>query len=208
MAATKVDLKRDFASFYSAGREPGLVDVPELPYLMIDGHGDPNTSPTYAEAVQAIYQVAYTLKFTLKRADNGIDYGVMPLEGLWWVPDMSTFSTSDKSDWDWTMMILQPSAVTSAMVEQAKETAASKRPSEAIARVRLERFEEGQAAQVLHLGPYAEEGPTIASLHAFIDEQGLDLRGKHHEIYLGDPRRAAPEKLRTIIRQPVAQRPG
>jgi hypothetical protein len=208
VASTKLDLKREFAHLYSVGREPVLVDVPELPFLMIDGHGDPNTSPAYAEAVQAIYQVAYTLKFTLKRADGGVDYGVMPLEGLWWVPDMSTFSTSDKSDWDWTMLILQPTLITSDMVEQAKERAAAKHPSEAIAHVRLEQFDEGEAAQVLHIGPYAEEGPTIAGLHAFIEQQGLDLRGKHHEIYLGDPRRAAPEKLRTIIRQPVARRPG
>ncbi|WP_332666169.1 GyrI-like domain-containing protein [Aeromicrobium sp.] len=208
MARTKVDLKREFDALYTAGREPALVDVPELPFLSIDGHGDPNTAPEYAEAVQAIYQVAYTLKFTLKRAEDGIDYGVMPLEGLWWVPDMTTFSTSDKSDWDWTMMILQPSVVTEPMVEQAKESAASKHPSAAIARVRLERFEEGEAAQVMHIGPYADEGPTIARLHAFIDQAGLDLSGKHHEIYLGDPRRAAPEKLRTIIRQPVSRRPG
>jgi hypothetical protein len=208
MVTTKLDLKREFTGLYTVGRDPALVDVPELPFLMIDGHGDPNTSAAYAEAVQAIYQVAYTLKFTLKRAEGGLDFGVMPLEGLWWVPDMSTFSTSDKSDWDWTMMILQPAVVTSAMVEQAKEAAASKRPSEAIGRVRLESFDEGESAQVMHIGPYALEGPTIAGLHAFIDQRGLDLRGKHHEIYLGDPRRAAPEKLRTIIRQPVAHRPG
>lgn len=204
--ATKLDLKREFRTLFSARQEPLLVDVPELPYLMIDGHGDPNTAPAYAEAVQAVYQVAYTLKFTVKA--SGTDYGVMPLEGLWWVPDMSTFSASAKSDWDWTMMILQPPVVTPAMVEQAKERAASKHPSEAIARVRLERFDEGESAQILHIGPYADEEPTITRLHEFIDEQGLDLRGKHHEIYLGDPRRSAPEKLRTIIRQPVARRAG
>jgi hypothetical protein len=203
MAATKVDLKREFGALYSPGREPVLVDVPELPFLMIDGHGDPNTSPAYAEAVQAIYQVAYTLKFTIKRSEGGIDYGVMPLEGLWWVPDMTTFSTADKSQWDWTMMILQPDVVTMDMVERAKDAAAAKHPSEALARIRLERFDEGESAQVMYVGPYADEGPTIQRLHAFIDQQGLMRRGKHHEIYLGDPRRSAPEKLKTIIRQPV-----
>lgn len=203
---TKLDLKREFHTLFAARQEPTLVDVPELSYLMIDGHGDPNTAPAYAEAVQAIYQVAYTLKFAMKA--GGTDYGVMPLEGLWWVPDMSTFSTSAKSDWDWTLMILQPDLVALDMVEQAKEKAASKHPSAAIARVRLERFGEGESAQIMHIGPYAEEEPTIRRLHEFIDQQGLDLRGKHHEVYLGDPRRSAPDKLRTIIRQPVTRRSG
>ena len=201
MVTEKLDLKREFGTLYSAGREPALVDVPELPFLMIDGHGDPNTAPAYAAAIQAIYQVAYGLKFTIKRSEGGVDFGVMPLEGLWWVDDMTTFSVSDKSDWDWTMMILQPDLVTDELVERVKDGA--KHPSEAVSRVRLERFDEGPAAQVMYVGPYADEGSTIQQLHAFIEQQGLTLRGKHHEIYLGDPRRSAPEKLKTIIRQPV-----
>ncbi|MGZ5368112.1 MAG: GyrI-like domain-containing protein [Aeromicrobium sp.] len=204
--AAKVDFKRELRVLYSAGPEPVLVEVPELAYLVFDGHGDPNTSAEYAAAVQALYQVSYTAKFAIKRAEGGIDYGVMPLEGLWWVPDMSTFTTADKSAWDWTMMIMQPDQVTPDLLEQARVKAAAKNPLEAISRVRLERFGEGTAAQVMHTGPYATEGPTIQRLHAFIDEQGYERTGKHHEIYLSDPRRAAPEKLKTIVRQPVTAR--
>jgi hypothetical protein len=181
-----------------------VVEVPELAFLMIDGHGDPNTAPEYAEALEALYAVAYTAKFALKRAPGGIDYAVMPLEGLWWTPDMATFTTADKSAWDWTMMIVQPDPVTAEVVEEARATVARTKGLEAIARVRLERFAEGRAAQVMHVGPFAAEGPTIERLHAFIAERGLGRAGKHHEIYLSDPRRTAPERLRTILRQPVA----
>jgi hypothetical protein len=204
---TKVDLKRELPELYSAARQPGLVEVPELAFLMIDGHGDPNTASEYAQAVEAIYAVAYTTKFILKRARDGIDFGVMPLEGLWWTPDVSTFTTDDKSAWDWTMMIAQPEQVTSEVVEQAQAKAAGKKALAAIDRVRLERFSEGRAAQVMHIGPYATEGPTIQRLHAFIAEQGCERAGKHHEIYLSDPRRSAPEKMKTIVRQPVTPTP-
>jgi hypothetical protein len=204
---TKVDLKRELPELYSAARRPGLVEVPELAFLMIDGHGDPNTASEYAQAVEAIYTVAYTTKFILKRARDGIDFGVMPLEGLWWTPDMATFTTDDKSAWDWTMMIAQPEQVTPEVVEQARAKAAGKKALAAIDRVRLERFSEGRAAQVMHIGPYATEGPTIQRLHAFIAEQGCERAGKHHEIYLSDPRRSAPEKMKTIVRQPVTPTP-
>ena len=207
MVTTKVDLKRELPELYSAARRPGLVEVPELAFLMIDGHGDPNTASEYAQAVEAIYTVAYTTRFILKRARDGIDFGVMPLEGLWWTPDMSTFTTDDKSAWDWTMMIAQPEQVTSEVVEQARAKAAGKKALAAIDRVRLERFSEGRAAQVMHIGPYATEGPTIQRLHAFIAEQGCERAGKHHEIYLSDPRRSAPEKMKTIVRQPVTPTP-
>lgn len=204
MTATKIDFKRLLHDHYSAARKPALVDVPELSFLMIDGHGDPNTSPEYREAVEALFSVSYTLKFTLKRAPGGIDYGVMPLEGLWWSDDESDFATANKARWDWSAMIMQPDAVTGELVAAAIETATTRRPLAAAAKLRLEHFHEGLSAQVMYVGPYAEEGPTIAGLHEFIAEQGLPLSGKHHEIYLGDPRRLAPEKLRTIIRQPVA----
>jgi hypothetical protein len=127
----------------------------------------------------------------------------MPLEGLWWASDMAAFSVDDKSAWDWTMLIMQPHEVTTGVLADAKVRAAAKVPVTALERLRLERYAEGLAAQVLHVGPYSAEGPTIASLHAFIAEQGRELAGKHHEIYLGDPRRSAPEKLKTIIRQPM-----
>jgi hypothetical protein len=175
---------------------------------MIDGHGDPNRAPEYAQAVEAIYAVAYTAKFIVKRAPDGIDFAVMPLEGLWWTPDYSAFTTDDKSAWDWTMMIAQPEQVTAEVVEQARAKAARKKSLGAIGRVRLEHFREGRAAQVVHIGPYATEAPTIQSLHAFIAEKGFERAGKHHEIYLSNPRRSAPEKMKTIVRQPVTPAPS
>ena len=204
--AAKVDFKRELRGLYAAGLEPVMLDVPELTYLMIDGHGDPNTTAEYGEAVEALYAVSYAAKFAVKRAPDGIDYGVMPLEGLWWTADMSRFSADDKSAWDWTMMIMQPDPVTPEIVEQARATAEKKRQLAAIARLRLERFAEGRAAQVMHVGPFATERPTIDRLHGFIADQGAELVGKHHEIYLSDPRRVAPEKMKTIIRQPFTTR--
>jgi hypothetical protein len=200
--AAKIDPKRELRRLYSARQAPELVDVPELGFLMIDGHGDPNRSPRYQAAVEALYAVSYALRFAIKRA-GGPDYTVAPLEGLWWTKDMASFSVEAKSDWDWTMMIMQPAEATPELVEQTiGEVAQQKQPA---AELRLQRYAEGAAAQLLHLGPYAEEGPTIARLHAFIHDQGYRLRGKHHEIYLGDPRRTAPERLKTIIRQPVSR---
>jgi hypothetical protein len=203
MTATKVDFKVEHKELYRAKREPALVDVPELGFLMVDGHGDPNTATEYTQAVEALYTVSYSLKFAIKRARDGFDYGVMPLEGLWWVPDMSKFTSSKKSDWDWTAMIMQPDQVTQDLLEDALANATAKKSLPAAAKLRLERFREGPAAQVMHIGPYDAEGPTIKRLHELIAESGRTRRGKHHEIYLSDPRRCAPEKLRTIIRQPV-----
>jgi len=200
--AEKVDFKRVLRGLYAPTRTPTVVEVPEMAFLMIDGHGDPNTSAQYRDSVSALFSVAYSARFALKRA-GAIDYGVMPLEGLWFVPDMATFSTEDKSAWDWTMMIMQPDEVTEAVLADAKASAAAKRSLPALDRLRLVRFAEGLAAQVLHVGPYTAEGPTIAWLHEFTVEQGRELAGKHHEIYLGDPARSAPEKLKTIIRQPM-----
>jgi hypothetical protein len=203
MMATKVDFKRELRELYAAGPEPTLVDVPALNYLMIDGHGDPNTAVQYRDAVEALYAISYAAKFIVKSASDGLDYGVLPLEGLWWTTDMSTFSTEDKSAWDWTMMIMQPDVVTAEVLDQALAKTAIKELA-GQERARLERFTEGSSAQVMHLGPYAAEQPTIERLHTFIAEQGRQLRGKHHEIYLSDPRRTAPEKMKTIIRQPVS----
>ena len=191
---------------YRATTTPQLVQVPPLAFLRLDGHGDPNTSPAYAVAVQALYSVSYAARFAVKRA-GGPDFRVSPLEGLWWAEDLSTFVTGDKSEWDWTMMIRQPDAVTGELLARLAEEVAAKKSMPAARQLRLISFEEGAAAQVLHVGPYATEGPTIARLHEFIREHGFTFDGhrhKHHEIYLGDPRRSAPEKLRTIIRQPYA----
>jgi hypothetical protein len=188
---------------YRATTTPQLVQVPALRFLCLDGHGDPNTSPAYAAAVQALYSVSYAAKFAVKKA-GGPEFKVSPLEGLWWAEDMSAFPTGDKSEWDWTMMIRQPDAVPADLVARLADEVAANKSMPAAKDVRLIPFEEGAAAQVLHVGPYDTEGPTIARLHEFIQEHGFTLDGHHHEIYLGDPRRAAPERLRTIIRQPYA----
>ncbi len=204
MPATKIDFKREMRELYFPGREPALVEVPEMAFLMIDGHGDPNTATAYREAIEALYAVAYTTKFAIKHTPGGIDYGVMPLEGLWWIPDMSRFREADKAEWDWTAMIMQPEPVTPEVLEAAREKLRDKKVLPALEHMRFERFDEGLSAQFMYLGPYAEEGPAIQRLHAFIAAQGYALAGKHHEIYLSDPRRTAPEKLKTVIRQPVA----
>jgi hypothetical protein len=208
MAATKIDFKREYRDLYRAGHDPAMVDVPELAFLMVDGHGDPNTAIEYTQAIEALYTVSYTLKFAIKRSPDGFDYGVMPLEGLWWASDMSKFATAEKSDWDWAAMIMQPDEVTQDRLAEALESATAKKSLPAAAKLRLERWCEGPAAQIMHIGPYSTEGPTIKRLHEFIADSGAELRGKHHEIYLSDPRRSAPEKLKTVIRQPLAPLPS
>ena len=202
--ADKLDLLKELKGIYSAPKDPVLVDVPELWFLALDGRGDPNSSPAYQAAVEALFSVSFALKFAVKRGELGIDYKVMPLEGLWWSDPIQEFSVERKDQWLWTMMIAQPSVVTSSTVEQAVADVRRKKALAAAEQIRFESVTEGLCAQVLHIGPYAEEGPTVQRLHRFITESGHALRGKHHEIYLGDPRRAAPARLKTVIRQPVA----
>ncbi|HLU58738.1 MAG TPA: GyrI-like domain-containing protein [Pseudonocardia sp.] len=200
----KVDFKRELAC-YRARRSPELVDVPDLQYLVIDGHGDPNT-PVYEAAVAALYPVAYALKFASKR-DLGRDHVVMPLEGLWWADDLSAFTTArDKSRWDWILMIMVPDWVTPAMFTAAVEQVGRRaNPPARLGDLRLEALSEGRCVQVLHVGPYDAEAELLRYLHEeFIPGHGLTPTGKHHEIYLSDPRRTDPAKLRTILRQPVA----
>lgn len=200
----KIDYKKVFKSFYkaSAGKVE-IVTVPKWNYLMIDGAGNPNTSQAFQDAVEALFSLAYALKFMIKRGEAAIDYGVMPLEGLWWAEDMSSFSVEKKDDWKWTLMIMQPDLITEEMVRTATEQVKAGKNPVALPRVRFEALEEGKAAQVLHVGPFSEEGPTIEKLHQFIKEMGSRARGRHHEIYLSDIRRASPQKWKTIIRQPV-----
>ena len=204
MPTTKIDFKRELGHLYTPGRTPSLVNVPEMAFLMIDGHGDPNTAESYRQAIEALYAVAYAVKFAAKRKPDGVDFAVMPLESLWWSDDLEDFAAGKKSNWSWTAMIMQPEPVTAETVEEARHELAAKRSLPALGLLRYEHFDEGPAAQVMHIGPYRDEGPIIRALHAFIDEQGFAAVGKHHEIYLGDPRRSAPEKLRTVIRQPIA----
>jgi len=198
-----LDLKRQFKELYRpSAKEVTVIEVPPLSFIMIDGSGDPNTSQGYADAIGALYVVAYTAKFALKKATM-IDYPVMPLEGLWWTDDMAQFSADAKDAWHWTMMIMQPDIVTHEVFAAARREAMSKKQNPVIGNLRLAPFHEGLAGQIMHFGPYAAEAPTIARLHAFIAEQGYTCAGKHHEIYLSDPRKAAPERMRTIIRQPI-----
>ena len=200
---TKTDLKKEFKHLYRpSAKKMAIVDVQPMQFLMIDGHGDPNTDPSYVEALEALYAVAYPLKFMSKKQLER-DYTVMPLEGLWWADDMASFNMEDKSAWDWTMMIMQPDWIGAEMVEEASEAAARKKALPALPKLRLQTYHEGLSAQIMYFGPYSDEGPTIARLHAFIAENGYQLAGKHHEIYLSDPRRTAPQKLKTVLRQPM-----
>ena len=178
-----------------------LIEVPKLNFLMVDGRGDPNKAEAYRTAVQWLYTLSYGLKFASKAA--GRDYGVGPLEGLWWADDMSSFSSGNKDDWSWTAMIMQPDWIDEAAVAAALPKARTKLGDEP-ASLRLETFTEGLSVQTMHVGPYSAEGPTIARLHGeFLPANGLVENGHHHEIYISDPSRTAPEKLRTVIRQPV-----
>lgn len=198
---SKVDLKKDLKHLYSPSKKDfGMVDVPPMPFLMVDGAGPPG-SPEYVEAVQALYSVAYPLKF-LSKNEAGKDFVVMPLQGLWWAENMDAYTLGNRDEWLWTMMILQPDWITEAMVTAAIEQTRKKKDLPGLDKVRFETYHEGKAAQILYLGPYADEGPTIAALHDFIEGQGYRLSGKHHEIYLSDPGRTVPEKLKTVIRQP------
>lgn len=198
-----LDWKKTLKSLYFPPADPVVVDVPQMNFLMIDGHGDPNTSQEYAQALEALYSLSYTLKFAIKK-EAGIDYAVYPSEGLWWSENMDDFLTGNKSNWDWTMMIGQPEPVTAEWVERARAEALKKKGLPALEQVRFEAFHEGPAAQLMHTGSFADEGPNIARLHAFIEARGCALRGRHHEIYLSDFRRTAPEKLKTAVRQPFA----
>ncbi|WP_364516804.1 GyrI-like domain-containing protein [Nocardioides sp. LML1-1-1.1] len=200
----KADPKKDLDSYQARRGEFRVLDVPPLTYLMVDGQGDPNTAPEYADALAALYPVAYTLKFASKR-ELDRDYVVPPLEALWWSDDMATFTTArDKSRWSWTAMLMVPDWVPAAAYDEALAQVARKGAPAALDEVRRETLHEGRCVQTLHVGPYDDEAPVLAAMHDdFIPGAGLRMTGRHHEIYLGDPRRVAPERLRTILRQPV-----
>lgn len=200
----KRDLRQELKHLYSpSAKTAQIVDIPRMNFLMIDGSGDPNTAQEYKDAVSALYSVAYTLRFTLKKRE-GLEYPVMALEGLWWVEDLSKLDMGDKSNWFWTMMIVQPEFVTPTAFEQAVEAVRRKKNPPLLDRVRLDSYHEGLSVQILHLGPYADEAPTLERLSAYAEANGCVYTGKHHEIYLSDPQRAAPDKLRTILRYPIA----
>ena len=201
----KIDFKTELKHLYSpSAKKVEIVEVPQMNFLMVDGEGDPNTSKSFSDAIEALYPVSYTLKFMVKKGKMGVDYGVLPLEALWWSDDVSAFSTGKKEAWKWTLMIMQPEFITQNMVEEAKDEVTRKKNPASLPLVRFEAFKEGKAAQIMHIGPFSEEGPTIEKVHLFIKENGSRRVGKHHEIYLSDIRRAAPEKWKTIVRQPMS----
>jgi len=199
----KYDVKKAHKALYSpSSKDFAVVDVPEFRYLAVDGGGDPNTSSAYADAVAALYRTAYTLKFASKAL--GRDFVVGPLEGLWRADDPAVFLQRRKDSWEWTMMIVQPDWITEDMVWDAVGKAAKKRPNAALGLVRLRALTEGACVQILHLGSYDDETPTLERLHReFMPGNGFAFNGDHHEVYLSDPRRTEPAKLRTILRQPV-----
>jgi len=204
----KIDLKKELKEYYwNSIKEIRIVNVPPMNFLMVDGKGDPNISEEFKDAIQSLYSLAYTIKFTLKK-ESEIDYGVMPLEGLFWTDDMRKFSEDNKKIWKWTLMIMQPKFVTKNIFNNCLEEGKKRKNFQGLSKIRFEKYSEGLSAQIMYIGPYSDEGPTIIKVHDFVKEKGYELKGKHHEIYLGDPRRTKPEKLKTIIRQPIAKKGG
>lgn len=202
--AKKIDLRKDLRKLYSpSAKEPELIKVPRFNFLMIDGEGPPEL-PKFQSAIQAIYNTAYTLKFTFK-SEKRIDYPVMALEGLWWLKQGEPFQMGKREDWCWTLMILQPKVVTKAAVTQAIKKIRLKKELPALDELRLEPFAEGLAVQMLDVGPYATEPVTMEKMNAFNADRGLIAYGKHHEIYMSDPRRVKPEKMKTILRHAVTK---
>ncbi|MEU5201064.1 GyrI-like domain-containing protein [Streptomyces scabiei] len=200
----KYDVKRALKACYAPKHTDWeLVDVPELRYLAVDGHGDPNTAAAYRHAVEALYAVAYTVKFTSRR-ELGEDFVVGPLEGLWWADDMGDFLARRKDNWRWRMLVNVPGWITDPMIEEARAAALAKKDRPALGDVRPETLREGTSAQVLHIGSYDDETPALTRLHRdYLPAHGLREAGLHHEIYLSDPRRTDPARLRTVLRQPV-----
>lgn len=201
---SQIDFKKQIDTYSAARGRFDVVTVPAMQFLMIDGHGDPNTSQAYADALATLYPVAYTLKF-LSKNDLGRDYTVMPLEALWWADDMDSFTAvRDKSKWDWTVMIMTPEWLSSEHFAAARDRVEGKGGAPALDAIRLETLDEGLSVQTLHIGPYDNEAPVLDELHnEVVPSHSFRMSGKHHEIYLSDPRRASPEKLKTILRQPV-----
>ena len=200
----KVDYKKKLKHLYGpSSKKIVIVEVPPMNYFMVDGEGGP-AAESYQQAIEALYGLSFTVKFDVKKG-VGLDYTVMPLEGLWWAKDITAFSADRKDEWLWKMMIMQPDYVTAKHVNAATKQLREKKNPLALDKIRFESYHEGPSVQILHIGPYDDEGPTIAQMHKFIDENGYQLHMKHHEIYLSDPRRSKPEKLKTVLRQPITK---
>ena len=199
--STKLDLKKVYRELYTASAtEVSEVVVPPFQILALEGKGDPNTSASFKKAIEVLYALSYTLKFMYKK--QGKDYAVMPIEGLWWAEDMSDFLTEKKDNWFWNLFIVQPDFVTKDEYLKAVQSVKEKKHLDLVEQVSFENFSEGTAAQILHVGPFSTEEENIQKIHDYIQQHGYTLQGKHHEIYLSDSRKTAPEKLKTIIRQP------
>ena len=200
----KIDYKKKLKHLYGpSSKKIVIVEVPPMNYFMVDGEGGP-AAESYQQAIEALYGLSFTVKFDVKKG-VGLDYTVMPLEGLWWAKDITAFSADRKDEWLWKMMIMQPDHVTAKHVNAATKQLREKKNPLALDKIRFESYHEGLSVQILHIGPYDDEGPTIAQMHKFIDENGYQLHMKHHEIYLSDPRRSKPEKLKTVLRQPITK---
>jgi hypothetical protein len=204
----KLDFKKEYKSLFSpSAKEPEIVEVPAFKYIMIDGRGDPNTSKDFQDKIQVLYGLSYTIKFMLKLdKTDPFDFTVPPLSGLWCADDITAFAEGRKHEWKWTLMILMPDRVTREVFEEGKRKLEEKKNPAFLELANFEIYEEGLSAQIMHMGPYAEEGPTIAKLHDFFHGKGYTFNGRHHEIYLSDPRKCKPGKMRTILRQPIKKR--
>ncbi len=204
--ATKIDLKKELKELYSATKKPKLVEVPKQKIISIDGQGDPNTSDSFRQAMETLFPVAFTMKF-LSKKELERDYVVMVSECLWWAENMNDFTLGNKDDWLWRSFIVQPDFITQGIFDTAIGQVRKKKDPPALDKLQFTTINEGLSAQIMHIGPYSEEAPSIKKLHQYIHDNGYTFDGlkeKHHEIYLSDMRRIAPEKLRTIIRQPVS----
>jgi hypothetical protein len=201
----KRDLKKELKHLYKPSpKRPVIIDVPEMNFLMIDGEGDPNTSQMFQDAIATLFPLSYNLKFKVKKKQE-IDYGVMPLEGLWWgtPKGLTKFTSDDRDKWFWTLMMMQPEMISEEMVNTAIEEVQKKKNPPMIENVRFENFNEGSVVQQMHIGPFSDEWKTVEPMHKWVEEQGYKLKEKHHEIYLSDMRRTAPEKLKTVLRHPI-----
>lgn len=200
----KVDFRKTLGAYYNPPKGPfHLIDVPSMNFLMLDGRGDPNKSLDYQLAIEALYSLSYGIKFAQKA--QGVDYIVPPLEGLWWMENMNEFSLANKDRWEWTMMIMQPQGVTLEVVDKVRKDKYKKKKNEMLQKIRFEKYHEGLSVQVLYTGAYRNEGPTIAEMHRFINDNGYRMHGKHHEVYLSDIRKTSADKLQTVLRQPISK---
>lgn len=203
---SKIDFKKSMKELFApSAKDFSIVEVPTMQVLMVDGMGSPNAAQEgeYAQALAALYPMAFKLKF-LSKKELGRDYVVPPLQALWWAEDMNVFLTGDKNQWQWTVMIMQPEWITEDHVADIRKVVAASGDLPGLSKLRLETYSEGMSVQIMHIGPYSQEGPTLKRLHEdYIPQNGLVENGHHHEIYLGDPRKTAPEKLKTVLRQPV-----